>query len=94
MSDLSYYLKHQQEVAELEKKIRLLQANNSKWKRKYEALRTTPPLKATRSAKAKVFVENWHNGDKSLTFKQIADKCFLSRETIKNISYKLRNNLC
>ena len=88
MSDLSYYLKHQQEVAELEKKIRLLQANNSKWKRKYEALRTTPPLKATRSAK------NWHNGDKSLTFKQIADKCFLSRETIKNISYKLRNNLC
>ena len=92
MSDLETYLHLKSRIAELEKQNKLLQKNNSKWKRKYEKLKSDKPtIRQNRTTRATVFVQAWIDGDRTLTFRQIAEKCFLSRETIKNISYKLRH---
>jgi len=91
MSDLSTFHQYQNKINELERKVELLQLNNSKWKRKYEKLKGKPTVRENRTSKATPLVQNWINGSRDLTFRQIAEKCFLSRETIKNISYKLRH---
>lgn len=95
MDLLSLREKHdyEAEIAELNKKLRLQIQNNSKWKNKYYALKGTKSnVRNNRTSKAEVFVKAWIAGDKSLTFKSIAEKCFISIETVKNISYKLRHN--
>tara|TARA_R100000541_G_scaffold20106_1_gene29959 strand:- start:427 stop:717 length:291 start_codon:yes stop_codon:yes gene_type:complete len=91
MNDLELYHDLKARIDELEKVNRLLLKNNSKWKRKYEKLRGIPTTRETRTSRATVYVQAWIDGDRSLTFRQIADKFYLSRETIKNISYKLRH---
>ncbi|PHS21830.1 MAG: hypothetical protein COA84_14975 [Robiginitomaculum sp.] len=85
---------YEQEIAQLTKKVRLLTANNSKWKKKYHDVKGVKPnLRNSRTSRAEVFVKSWIAGDKSLTFRQIAGLCFISIETVKNISYKLRHKL-
>lgn len=92
MNDLTEYLSQQDIIDRLLVENRLLQKNNSKWKRKYEKLKSNKPtIRKSRTSKAELFVRAWIDGDKSLTFKRIAEMCFLSIETIKNISYKLRH---
>ncbi len=88
------FMSQKDEIERLLIKNRLLQKNNSKWKRKYDELKSgNPTVRKSRTNKAESFVKAWINGDKSLTFRDIAKMCFLSRETIKNISYKLRHEL-
>jgi hypothetical protein len=83
------------ESRQLKRKNSLLVKNNSKWKRKAEKLKNNKPtMRKSRTAKAEVFVRAWLDGDKSMTFREIAEECFLSVETIKNISYKIRHKLC
>jgi len=83
---------YEEEIAQLNKKVGLLIKNNSKWKQKYYALKGPKSnVRNNRSSKAEVFVKSWIAGDKSLTFRQIAERCFISIETVKNISYKLRH---
>jgi len=93
MNDLQLYHHYQTKIAELKKKVRLLQANNSHWKCKYEKLlgRKLKVKRVSRTANAEPYVQAWLDGDKSLTFQQIADKFYLTRSTIKSISYKLRH---
>ena len=92
MTEISEYMSNQDEIVRLNKKVRRLQQLNSKWKRMFEKLKSdNPTIKMTRSIKAKSLVQAWIAGDKSLTFREIAVKCFLSVETVKNISYKLRH---
>jgi len=91
--DMSGYFSDKDEIASLKKKIRLLIKNNSKWKRAYEDAKSDKPsIRRQRTNKAEALVRAWIGGDKSMNFRAIAEKCFLSRETIKNISYKLRHN--
>mgnify|MGYP003641521901 CR=1 FL=1 len=97
MNDLSNYCSQAQEIKDLKKKVRLLEANNSKWKRKYEeATGNRYNVQKRNKSRAHEYVVAWINGDKSLTFVQIAEKCFLDISTIKNLSYRLRhsNNDC
>ena len=91
MNTIADYMSQKDEIALLKKQVRSLQKNNSKWKRKFEQLSPSPTRRKTRTIKAEGFVKAWISGDKSLTFNQIAGLCFLSIETIKNISYKLRH---
>ena len=94
MDSIADFVSKDDQIIELTKKNLLLMKNNSKWKRKYEELKSPrPTIRKSRVSKAEVFVKAWIDGDKSLRFKDIADKCFLSIETIKNISYKLRHNI-
>ena len=94
LSGLSEYLSDKNKIIELKKQVVLLQKVNSKWKRKFEKLKSdNPTIKKTRSLNAAVLVKAWIDGDRSLTFKEMAVKCFLSLETIKNISYKLRHTV-
>ena len=81
----------EEKIAELEKKVRLLIQNNSKWKRKYETRKGKQTRRQTRTLKAERLVQRWIDGDRSKTFRQIAEECYLSIETIKNISYKIRH---
>jgi len=95
MKDLSEYFSKLDRIKELEKKVANLISEKSKWKLKYEKLQGNQPKKVvipTRMAKAMPFVINWHNGDRSLTFRQIADKCFITHQNVKNISCKLRKD--
>ena len=92
MDTIAEFVSKDDLIEKLQKQNRLLIANNSKWKRKYEKLKSpNPTIRKNRTNKAEALVISWINGDRSLTFRQIAEKCFLSRETIKNISYKLRH---
>ena len=92
--DMSEYFSNKNRVEELEKQVKLLIAGKSKWKRKYEKLYSkNPTIRVTRTSKARALVVNWLGGDKSLTFKEIAKKCFLTHQDIKNISLKLRKEL-
>ena len=89
--DLKTFHQYKNKIDELEREVELLQSNNSKWKRKYEKLKGKPTVRENRTSKATSLVQNWIDGSRALTFREIADRCFLSRETIKNISYKLRH---
>lgn len=92
MDSISDFLSKDDEISKLKKQVRLLQQNNSKWKRKYYKLKGPKSnVRNNRTSKAEVFVKAWIDGDKSLTFWQIAELCFISIETVKNISYKLRH---
>jgi len=92
MIDLADYFSDKEKIIRLNKQIILLQKNNSKWKRKYENLNSSKPtIRKNRTSKAEVLVRSFIKGDRSLTFREMAKKCFLSIETIKNISYKLRH---
>lgn len=90
MNDLKHYHSQQARIEELEKAVRNLRTNVSKWKKKYHDLRGVPPVRQTRTTKAAILVQAYIDGDRSLTFRQIAEMHHLSRETIKNISYKLK----
>ena len=93
MDTIADFVSKDDQIIALTKKNELLIKVNSKWKRKYEKLKSkNPTIRKNRTNKAEVFVKAWIAGDKNLTFQDIADKCFLSLETIKNISYKLRHN--
>lgn len=94
VNELSEFLSLKDEVEALRKERQLLIARVSKWKRKYEAVAPRKPVRETRTKRAREMVIAWHNGDKSKTFSQIASECFLSRETIKNISYKYKHKEC
>ncbi len=94
MSDLSEYISDKERIKELEKRVVLLISDKSKWKRKFETLKSkNPPLRKNRTNKAKVLVIAYLDGDRSLSFREMAKMCFLSIETIKNISYKLRHSV-
>jgi len=97
VTDISDYFSMEQRILELESenekltKINLnLYKNNSKWKMKYKKL-CKPTRKETRTKQATIEVQNWIDGKSNKTFRKIAEECFLSRETIKNISYRLRH---
>lgn len=94
MNDLQLYHLHKAEVADLKKTIRLLQVNNCIWKAKYFKLLGKKPVikRVSRSANARVYVQAWIDGDKSLSFREIADKFFLSYATIKTISHHLQKD--
>lgn len=89
MSDLSEYFSDKDEIARLNKQVRLLQQNNSKWKAKYYSIVKAKP-RVSRTAAARVLVKAWQDGDESLTLHQIAVKSYLSYATIKEVSSKLR----
>ncbi len=93
MDDLAEYFSDKDRIKELEKQVSLLTSSKSKWKLKCEKLQGKQTIKVTlpsRSDNAKTFILAWHNREKSLTFKQIAEKCFLTHQDVKNISCKLR----
>ncbi len=94
MDSIADFVSKDEEIALLKKQVRSLIDGKSKWKQKYYKLKgPNSNIRVNRTNKAKVFVQAWIDGDKSKTFRQIANICFLSRETIKNISYKLQHNL-
>jgi len=94
MNTIADYVSQKDQIEALNKQVFLLKQLNSKWKRKLEKLKGQPTRRETRTLKAELFVSNWIGGDTSLNFRQIAELCHLSRETIKNISYKLRHKTC
>jgi len=90
MSDLAEYFSDKERIKELEKQVRLLQQNNSKWKSKYYAISKSTP-RESRTSKARELVKAWQGGDKSLTLRQIGDSLWLQYSTIKTISSQLRH---
>ena len=96
MNDLSEYFSDKDRIKHLERQVVNLIAGKSKWKLRCEKLQGKQPEKVSkppRLANARPLIINWHNGDKSLTFKQIADRCYLTEQDIKNISCKIRKEL-
>lgn len=94
--DMSIYFSNQDRIKELERQVVNLISGKSKWKLRFEKLQGKQPKKVaipSRKSKAIPLIINWHNGDKSLTFKQIAEKCFLTCNDIRTISCKLRKEL-
>ena len=90
MNDLEY----QHKIDELNRRIRKLESNNSYWKIKYQNLlgkkiSKNKPKKSQRRINAERFLRCWHKGNRALNFQQIADKCFLSRNYIAQISSEM-----
>ncbi|MBL4904316.1 MAG: hypothetical protein JKY62_16960 [Desulfocapsa sp.] len=92
MNDLQLYHHYQTKIAELKKKVRLLQANNSHWKCKYEKLlgRKLKVKRVSRTADARPYVQAWLDGDKSMSPQDIADKFCLQVGTVGAIASQLR----
>lgn len=82
-------VEHEKEVKKLNVYIRSLQASRSTYRVRCNA---KTPRKESRTSKARVYVQAWIDGDKSLTFKQIGELFFLTISTIKKISHDLRHN--
>lgn len=99
MSDLQDYFSTPREVAKLKKEVAKLKSElkksnyeKSAIKREYEKLKRDKLTgNLSRTAQASILVQKWINGDKSLTFKRIAELHNLSVETVNNISYRLRH---
>ena len=91
MDDLSEYFSDKDRIKELEKQVRLLQINNSKWKVKYYAISQAEP-RESRTSQARELIKAWHRGDDSFTLREIGDKFCLEYSTVKSISSNLRRN--
>ena len=83
---------YEQEIADL--KLRLRRATDGKcyYKRKCERA-IKPKPRESKTSVAEKFVKAYHDGDRSLTFQQIGDLCFMSRNSVKTISYRLTKKL-
>ena len=91
MDSIADFVSKEDEIKALKKQLRLTQQNRDQWRKKYYDLKGHKPRKrVSRSSKASVYVQAWIDGDKSLSFQEIADKFFLSYATIKAISHKLQ----
>lgn len=100
-SDITNYFRNESEIAELKaeiaelnKKVRLLTAAKSKYKRKYEEFRRIhgKPVKH-RGDTAKELVVQKLKGELDITNREIAKRTFLSEATIRNITFKVKREL-
>ncbi len=83
--------KHEKEVKRLTVHNNTLKTSRSMWRVKYKTMQEYKnPKMPSRSGKAKVHVQAWINGDKSMSYQDIADKFHLSRHTIKALAENLR----
>ena len=79
---------YEQEIADLKLRLRRSIDGKRYYKNRCERLTKLKPRESKTSI-AEKFVKAYHNGDRSLTFRQIGDLCFLSRNSVRAISYRL-----
>jgi len=90
-SDMSEYFSDKDRIKLLEAKLISCTDRCCKWERRYRDIKGTQTARQIRTSKINALVQSYVDGDKSLSLKSIAKKCFLSIKTIHNLSCKLRN---
>ena len=90
-TSMSGYFSDKDRIAELEKQVLLLTSTASKWKVKYELSKPREiKVKSNRKSKAERLICVFISGDKSLSLKEIALKCFLAHSTVRKMACLIR----
>ena len=85
---------YEEEIEHLKRQVRMLTVAKSKYKLKWKEILIANNLERDiRAKKATAFITNKLLGDDSLSYKDIAGKCFLVVGTIYNLKCKIQNQL-
>lgn len=88
MDSISDFVSQAEQIATLKQELKAARDSRSHYKLRYEAL--AADRLATRSDIANRLIKARLNGDKSLSIKQIAAKCFFTVGTIYTMTYRLK----